>query len=183
MVGLLIIVAVVVIILLIAISTQRNLVNADELCGNAMSQIGVQQTSRWDALVNLSKMTQRYSDYEYQTLMSIVGERKNISQKSSASDVEVQEKLMSQVSDKLFALAEAYPDLKADNVYISTMDIINDYENKVRMSRMVYNDTVTKFNRLVRQFPSMIFAGMFGFAVREYLDTDAAKSEAPQINS
>lgn len=178
---LIVLIAVVVIVAAIAVSTQRNLVNTDELCGNALSQIGVQQTSRWDALVNLSKMTQKYSDYEYQTLMSIVGERKNISPKSSASEVEEQEKLLQQVSGKLFALAEAYPDLKADQVYITTMDSVNDYENKVRMSRMTYNDTVTKFNRLVRQFPSMIFAGMFGFSVRDYLQTDEAKTEVPQM--
>lgn len=178
---LIVLIVVVVIVAAIAISTQRNLVNTDELCGNALSQIGVQQTSRWDALVNLSKMTQKYSDYEYQTLMSIVGERKNISPKSSTSEVEEQEKLLQQVSSKLFALAEAYPDLKADQVYITTMDSVNDYENKVRMSRMTYNDTVTKFNRLVRQFPSMIFAGMFGFSVRDYLQTDEAKTEVPQM--
>ncbi len=181
MIALILIIAIIVIIVGVAISTQRNLVNADELCGNSMSQIGVQQTSRWDALVNLSKMTQKYSDYEYNTLMEIVAERKAISPKSSAAEAEAQEKLMQQVSEKLFAVAEAYPELKADQVYITTMDSVNDYENKVRMSRMTYNDTVTRFNRIVRQFPSNIFAGVFGFSIRDYLQTDEAKTEVPQM--
>lgn len=176
-----IIVLVIVLILVLAISAQRNLVRADEFCGNALSQIGVQQTSRWDALTNLSRMTQKYSDYEYQTLMGIVKERKNISPQSSASEVDNQEQLIRQVSDKLFALAEAYPELKADNIYLSTMDSVNDYENKVRISRMSYNDTVTKFNRLVREFPTMIFASMFGFHIREYLESDDGKADAPQM--
>lgn len=181
MVALMIVLVVLVFIVFLAISAQRNLVNADEFCGNALSQIGVQQTSRWDALTNLSKMTQKYSDYEYQTLMEIVKERKEISAKSRVTDVEEQEKLMQQVSDKLFAIAEAYPELKANQVYLSTMESVNAYEDKVRVSRMSYNDTVTKFNRLVRQFPTMIFAGMFGFQVRDYIQAEAAKTDTPQM--
>ncbi len=180
-----IIVLVFVILLIIfgatAVSSQRSLVSADELCGNALSQIGVQQTSRWDALVNLASLTQKYSDYEYKALMEIVKERKNISTKSTKDEVEHQEKLMNQVSDRLLAIAEAYPDLKTNEVYLSTMDSVNDYENKVRISRMSYNDTVTKFNRLVRQIPSSIFAGIFGFHTREYLESDQNKAEAPKM--
>lgn len=176
-----IIIVLVVLIAAFAVFAQRGLVNADELCGNALSQIGVQQTSRWDALTSLAKMTQKYSDYEYETLMKIVRERKEISPKSTAGEVDAQESLMAQVSGRLVALAESYPELKANTVYLSTMESVNDYENKVRVSRMSYNDTVTKYNRLVRQFPSAIFAGIFGFQVRTYLQTDESKTAVPVL--
>ncbi len=177
----LIVVILLVIIIGMAVSTQRNLVQIDEFCGNAMSQIGVQQTSRWDALTNLAKLTKDYSEFEYKSLMDIIASRKGISTRSTASDALEQDNLMDQLTAKIFAIGEAYPDLKANSVYLSTMDSLNDYENKVRISRMTYNDTVTKFNRIVRQFPSCLFAGMFHFTVRDYLEADANKTDMPKM--
>ena len=179
MIILLIIILLIVILAAIVISAQRSLVHTDELCGNALSQIGVQQTSRWDALTALAKLTKDYSSYEYDALMTVIEKRKNIGPDSAPADVAAQEGLMTQLTGKLVALAEAYPDLKANTVYLSTMDSVNDYENKVRISRMSYNDTVTRYNRLVRQFPSGIFAGMLGFSKRDYLESDNTKSDMP----
>lgn len=178
---LIILVILIILIAAAAISTQRSLVHTDELCGNALSQIGVQQTSRWDALTALAKMTKDYSSHEYDTLMAVIEKRRAISPDSTPAEVKVQETLMSQLTGKLAALAESYPDLKANTVYITTMNSVNDYENKVRISRMSYNDTVTRYNRLVRQLPSSIFAGMMGFSKREYLETDSSKSEMPVL--
>ena len=181
MTALIVIIVLLVVFALFAISVQRNLVHADELCGNALSQIGVQQTSRWDALTALAKMTKDYSAHEYDTLMAVIEKRKGIRPDSSPAEVAAQEGFMAQVAGKLVALAEAYPDLKANTVYISTMNSVNDYENKVRISRMSYNDTVTKYNRLVRQFPSSIFAGLFGFRRRDYIESDSEKSDMPAM--
>lgn len=174
-----VIIVLLVVLVLFAVSVQRNLVHADELCGNALSQIGVQQTSRWDALTALAKMTKDYSAHEYDTLMAVIGKRQGIRPDSSPDEVAAQEGLMAQVTGKLVALAEAYPDLKANTVYMTTMNSVNDYENKVRISRMSYNDTVTKYNRIVRQFPSSVFAGMFGFHKRDYIESDSAKTDMP----
>ncbi len=175
------IVVFVIVLVGMAISVQRSLVRADEFCGNALSQIGVQQASRWDALTTLAKLTKDYSDHEYNTLMGVIEKRKEVSSASSPAEVTAQENLMTQVTGRLAALAEAYPDLKANTLYISMMDSVNDYENKVRISRMSYNDTITKYNRMVRQFPSGIFAGMFGFGKRDYLESDSAKSGMPIV--
>lgn len=181
MIILLILVLLIVVIVGMAISAQRSLVKADELCGNAISQIGVQQTSRWDALTALAKLTKDYSSHEYETLMAVIGRRKGINPDSAPEDVNAQENLLNQVTNRLVALAEAYPDLKANTVYISTMDSVNNYENKVRISRMSCNDTITKYNRLVRQFPSSVFAGMMGFRKRDYLETDSSKTQMPAM--
>lgn len=164
-----------------AISIQRSLVRSDELCRNALSQIGVQQTSRWDALTALAKLAKDYSDHEYHTLMAVIEKRQNIRPDSTAAEIDAQEGLMAQLSGKLVALAEAYPDLKANTVYTNTMKSVDEYENKVRISRMSYNDTITKYNRTVRQFPSGLFAKIMGYGQREYLEADSAKTDMPAI--
>lgn len=162
-----------------AVSVQRSLVRSDELCRNALSQIGVQQTSRWDALTTLAKLTKDYSDHEYHTLMAVIEKRQSLRPDSTAAEIDAQERLMAQLSGKLAVLAEAYPEFKANTVYMDTMKSVNDYENKVRISRMSYNDTITKYNRMVRQFPSGLFAKMMGCGQREYLEADSAKTDMP----
>lgn len=170
-----------VIVIIFGISTQRSLVHSDELCGNALSQIGVQQTSRWDALTALAGLTKDYAAHEYDTLMAVIGKRQHITKNSSPAEIDSQEALLHQVTGKLAAIGEAYPELKANTVYITSMNSVNGYENKVRISRMSYNDTITKYNRKVRQFPSSVFAGIMGFAVRDYLEADSAKSDMPKF--
>ena len=85
-------------------------------------------------------------------------------------------------SQALRYLAEAYPDLKSTTLYLKTMDDVKHYEDNVRMSRMVYNDTVTKYNRLVRSLPGSLLAGGLGFAARDYLQDDPAKAEMPVMS-
>lgn len=163
------------------VSVQRNLVSVDELCANAMSSIGVQQNSRWDALTALADLTKQYSEHEYKTLMDVISQRKPISGSSSASEAEAQETMLTDAMNKFVAVAENYPDLKANQMYKETMDGVKQYEENVRMSRMVYNDTVTKFNRIIRQFPSNLIAGPLGFKVRDYLQTEDSKKEMPSM--
>lgn len=175
-----IIIGVVVLVIWI-ISTQRSLVKVDELCANALSQIGVQQNSRWDALGALADLTRQYSDHEYWTLMEVIGKRRQISASSTVADANVQENILTEAMGKLMAITEAYPELKASTMYTQTMDNINKYEQNVRLSRMSFNDTVTKYNRLLRQIPTCFIAGMLGFSKRDYLETPAEKAEMPSL--
>jgi len=176
-----ILIAIVVILILWAISAQRSLVNADELCSNALSQIGVQQNSRWDALGALADLTRQYSDHEYQTLMDVIGKRRSITASSSVADANAQENMLTEAMGKIMAISEAYPDLKANTMYTQTMESVNKYEQNVRMSRMTFNDAVTKYNRLLRQIPTSFIAGAFGFSKRDYLDTPQEKTEMPSM--
>ena len=121
------------------ITTQRELVHLDELCKNATSQISVQLNSRWDAITALANNT--------------ISERR-IGNVTTAEQINEQQGTISQVLGRLIAIGEAYPELKANTLYQEAMDGMRDYEEKVRMSRMVYNDTATKMNRMVRQWPS-----------------------------
>lgn len=163
------------------IITQRKLVAIDELVGNALSQIGVQLNSRWNALKSLMELTKSYDEHEYKTLEGIASKRSEIGSKSSAMDVENQEKNFTQALSRLIALGEAYPELKSNSLYSKTMESVNLYENQVRRSRMVYNDTVTKLNRAVRQFPASLIAGLLGFRQKDYLETDVDKVDMPTM--
>ena len=178
---LIIVIAVALLLILWIIGVQRKLVKKEELCKNAMSQIGVQQSSRWDALTALADLTKSYNEHEYNTLKDIIAQRANITAASSAKDADAQENALTSFAGRIIAVAEQYPQLKADGTYARTMDSVNTYENQVRMSRMVYNDTVTEYNRITRQFPDSIVAGMLGFGAKEYLQEVASKAEMPSM--
>jgi len=180
--AIIIVVAVVAIIVLWFVGVQRKLVSSDELCQNSMSQIGVQQQSRWDAVSALVKLTKSYNEHEYNTLVDVVRQRKDITRTSTAAEANTQEEVLATVSDRIRLVAEQYPELKANETYSKTMDSLNNYENQVRMSRMVFNDSVTKYNRIVRQFPDSLAAGILKFQVREYLKEVESKKELPEIN-
>ena len=176
-----IIIAVAALVVLWFVSAQRRLVNKEELCKNAMSQIGVQQSSRWDALTALAELTKSYNEHEYGTIKDVIAQRTAITSGSNAKAADAQEDMMTNVLNRIVAVAEQYPELKANENYGKTMDSVNLYENQVRTSRMVYNDTVTSYNRLVRQFPDSIAAGILGFAEKEYLQEVKSKAEMPSM--
>lgn len=177
-----IIVAIIAIVALWFMGIQRKLVSSDELCQNSMSQIGVQQQSRWDAVSALVKLTKSYNEHEYNTLVDVIKQRKDITRTSAAADANAQEDVLLAAAAKIRFVAEQYPELKADATYAKTMDSLNNYENQVRMSRMVFNDSVTKYNRIVRQFPDSIVASILKFPLREYLKEVESKRELPEIN-
>ena len=163
------------------ISVQRKLVKHEEICKNGLSQIGVQQTSRWDALKALAELTKGYSDYEYKTMTDTIAQRRPITANSSSADANAQESLFTQALSHLNVVVEKYPELKANENYIKTMDSVNTYTDQVRMSQMVYNDSVTKFNQLIRQFPDSIVASLFHFVSRDYLQVNEQKTEMPSM--
>lgn len=179
--GIIIVIAIIAVLVLWFIGVQRKLVAQDELCQNSMSQIGVQQQSRWDALTALVDLVKSYNEHEYNTLKDVIAMRKDINGTSTAEDVEQQEKVMTNLLRNIKVVAEQYPDLKANENYARIMDSVNTYENQVRVSRMVYNDTATKFNTLVRQFPDSLVASMLHFTVKEYLKEVESKSEMPSM--
>ncbi len=176
-----IILLLILIIVIWFISSQRKLAVMDENINNAMSQIGVQMSSRWDALTALLDLTKGYAEHEYKTLSETIKARRSITADSTAKDVTAQENILTDALGKIMAVAESYPDLKANQNYIKTMDSVNDYENKVRQSRLIYNDSVTKLNRQIRMFPTSIIAGMLGFSKRDYLETESEKASMPSM--
>lgn len=163
------------------ITTQRHLVLLDENIDNAMSQIGVQLSGRWDALSALLDLTKGYAEHEYKTLSGTIRARCPITAGSSVRDASEQENLLIGAMERIMAVAEQYPALKANQSYQKTMDSVNKYEAMVRQSRLIYNDSVTKLNRTIRMFPVSLVAGMMGFSRRDYLEANEDKANMPAM--
>ena len=178
---LIIVIIVLALLVLWVISVQRKLVNQDELCKNSMSTIGVQQESRWDALTGMVELVKSYNEHEYNTLRDVIAQRRPIDGNSSAEEADQQENLMGQVASRLNVVIEQYPDLKANENYSKAMDAVDKYTNMVRTSKMVYNDTATNYNKLIRQVPDSFVASLFGFKVREYLKIEDQKTGMPSL--
>ena len=176
-----IIIAILAVLLFWGIGFQRKLVNQEELCKNAMSQIGVQQNSRWDALTALVELVKSYNEHEYNTLKDVISMRQPLGRNSTAAEVNAQENAINDAMRQINVAVERYPELKANENYAKAMDSVNLYENQVRMSRMVYNDTVTKYNKIVRQFPDSVVAGLLKFETKEYLAEPQGKTDMPSM--
>ncbi len=181
MIPLIIAIVIIALIIIWAISVQRRLVLLDENISNAMSQIGVQLSSRWDALTALLDLTKGYSEHEYKTLSDTVKMRRSITSSSTAEEASEQDNIITEAMGRIMAVAESYPDLKANTNYQKTMDSVNKYENMVRQSRLIYNDSVTKLNRAIRMFPTSVIASMLGFSRRDYLAAEDSKSDMPSM--
>lgn len=179
---LVVIIALVVIVLLYIYNTQRKLVSIDELCKNALSQIEVQLNSRWDALLALAKTAAQYAKHESETLINVINARRGANV-TTAEEAQQQQGELSQVVGRLLAIGEAYPDLKANDLYVKAMDSVNSYEENVRLSRQVYNDTATKMNRMVRMWPSSFVASMLNFREKDYFKADdSKKTQYPDLD-
>ena len=175
-------IAIIVLIALWAISTQRKLVVLDENISNAMSQIGVQLSSRFDALTALLDLAKSYAKHESETLIKTIKSRRIvITAKSTPEDVLRQEGIISEALCRIAMVSEHYPELKANETYITTMDAVQTFENMVRTSRLVYNDSVTKLNREIRMFPTTIIAAVLGFRQRNYLEDQPSKADMPSM--
>jgi len=182
MVATIIIIAVLVILVIWGVGVQNKLVKADEISKNALKQINVQQVSRFDALKALVKLTREYAEYEGKTLTDVIGAR-NISRGSNptVADINQNEAMLSKLTTQVLAVAEQYPNLKASEGYTQTMKDIKSYEENVRLARMTFNDTVTRFNNLARMFPGSVVASLLHFPPKEYLAEDTSKTEYPDI--
>ena len=183
----LVIIALVVIVGGYFISTQRSLVNLDELCKNALSQIEVQLNSRFDAVIALAKTAAQYAKHESETIIQTVqargGNLGNGNLPATPESINQQSDLLTQMMGRLNVVFERYPELKASDLYKEAQQGMKQYEENVRMSRMIYNDTATKMNRMVRQWPSSIVASILHFGLKEYLKTDSEeKKQYPNLD-
>jgi LemA protein len=183
--ALIIIIVLAVIVIGYFISTQRSLVNLDELCKNALSQIEVQLNSRFDAVVALAKAAAQYAKHESETILETIqarGGNSGVAANTPAA-INAQTDLLSQMMGKLNVVVERYPEQKASDLYKETQEGMKQYEEHVRMSRMIYNDTATKMNRMVRQWPSSIVASMLHFDIKDYLKVDEEqKKQYPNLD-
>ena len=139
----LIILAVIALLVVWVIGVQRKLVEKDELCKNALSQIGVQQASRWDALTALVELVKSYNEHEYNTLRDVIAQRKTINGSSSVAEAQAQEQVLTGLVRNINLVAEQYPDLKANENYAKCMDSVNVYDLQSFAQTPDFNDDIT----------------------------------------
>lgn len=175
-----VIVLIIILLIVWGIKLYNRMISHKEMVTNAMAQIATQVESRWDALSNLIQATKNYQTHESETLTNIVAQRSGVNKNSSVDTIEKDDRAFQQALRAIDVVVEQYPNLKAADVYQNTMASVNNYENNVRHSRMVFNDTVAKYNRLIKSFPNSIVAGMTGFQPEDYFESTPEKQEMPQ---
>ena len=145
------------------VSVRKKLAIMDENINHSMNQIGVQLSSRFDALLSLLDFTKKYAGYEAQTLTDEVNEKRCIIMETSTpEEVLRQEGVINEVLFRTQTVLD-------ENEYIKCMDAVECYEKMVQTSRLIYNDSVTKLNRELHIFPTSVLAHMLGFEKRDYL--------------
>ena len=178
-----VILAVLVVLVLWIIGMYNRLVRSRNRVDNAWAQIEVQLKRRWDLIPNLIETVKGYAAHERGTFEAVTAARTAAQQAQGPAATAQAEGILGQALGKLFAVAEAYPDLKASQNFLDLQAQLTDTENKVAVSRQVYNDTVLTFNNAIQTFPAVILANSFGFTKREFFEvTQAAEREVPQVS-
>lgn len=152
------------------ISVQRSLAGMTGNINNAMSQIGLQISSQCELLTSLLDLTNWYAVDECRTILKTIKAGTLITKDSLPEDARKQEQIIAETKAMIIEAAEGCPDLKSDPSYIKAMEAVQQYENMLQTSRLIYNDSVTKFNNTIRIFPVSMIAGVIGFSNRAYLD-------------
>lgn len=183
------------ILLLIGVAAYNALVTARNQYKNAYSQIDVQLRRRYDLIPNLVETVKGYMGHERETLEAVIQARNsamsagqraagNPGDPQTMQELNKAEGQLTGSLGRLIALAEAYPDLKANTTMASLQEELSATENKIAFSRQAYNDTVTSYNTKRATFPTVIFAGMFGFTDASLLESveSPAQREAPRVS-
>lgn len=182
------------VVVIYAIVIYNNLVSSRNLVANSFAQIDVQLTRRYDLIPNLIEAVKGYMQHERGTLEAVIAARNtavnglraaanNPTDASAMQQLSSAEAALTQNMGRLFALAENYPDLKANENMMQFQEELTSTENKVSFARQAFNDSVLAYNNKRQVFPNNIFAGMFNFAAADYFQIDnVAHREAPRVS-
>lgn len=144
----------------------------EQKVSNSWSQISVQLKAKINLIPNLLEVTKQYAEYEKDLFTSITEQRTKLINSESANENIKNNLDLNRDINKLYAVAEAYPDLKANETFLNLQNKITDIEDKIAVYRQFYNDTVMLHNRFIQSFPHNIVAGLFGHKEIEYLKFD-----------
>lgn len=177
-----ILLAVVVVVAAWLVFTYNGLITLKNRVDEAWSDIDVQLKRRYDLIPNLVSTVQGYATHEAGTFEKVTAARTAAMAATSPHDKAVAENALSSTLKSIFALSEAYPDLKANTNFMKLQDELSDTENKVQASRRFYNGNVRDFNTKLQVFPTNLIAGMIGFVKREFFEIgNEAERAVPQV--
>src|SRR5581483_4681260 len=179
----LVVVAVVLLLVLWLVALYNRLVRLRNRVDNAWAQIEVQLKRRHDLIPNLVETVKGYAAHERETFEEVTRARAAAQQAQGPAQAAAAEGILGQALGRLLAVAEAYPELKANENFLDLQAQLRDTEDKIAVSRQVYNDTVLTYNNAIQTFPAVMLANSFGFARREFFEVeDAAEREPPQVS-
>jgi LemA protein len=179
-----IVLGVIVVIALWVVTVYNGLVAMRQRVGQAFADIDVQLKQRHDLIPNLVETVKGYAAHERGTLEAVTQARNTAMAAQGPAQQAAAENMLSGALRQLFALSEAYPDLKANANFQQLQAELTDIENKLAAARRFFNNAVQEYNTGIQQFPAALFAGIFGFAPREFFDVGEerkALDQAPQV--
>jgi LemA protein len=177
-----VVIVVVVLLLLFLVLLYNGLVQKRNRVGNAWAQIDVQLKRRHDLIPNLVETVKGYAAHERGTFEAVTQARAQAAGAQTPAAAAAAENVLTQALGRLFAVAEAYPELKANQNFLELQAQLQDTEDKIAISRQVYNDTVLTYNNAIQVFPAVLFAGALGFGPREFFAADEGDREAPAVS-
>ncbi len=192
--SLVIFLALILAIIFFTVGIYNSLVNLRNRVKNAFAQIDVQLTRRYDLIPNLVEAVKGYMKHERETLEAVINARNTAvssldaakldpSNAAAIKELGASEGALGAALGRLFALSEAYPDLKANQNMMQFQEELSSTENKVAFSRQAFNDAVLGYNNKAENFPNNIIAGMFKFELASFLEIDSEeKREVPEVS-
>ena len=176
-----IVVGVLLILVFYAIGVYNNLINARNKAKDQFSQIDVQLKRRSDMIPNLVETVKGYAKHEEKTLKEVIEARNKMATASGINEEVEASNAVTSALNKLFALSEAYPELKANENFMSLQNDLKDTEDKISYARQFYNDTVLTYNNKVEMVPSNIVASIFKFKKATFFETSEEDKKTPEV--
>ena len=175
-------IGIVVAILLILVGLYNTLVSAKNKVDEAWSDIEVQLKRRYDLIPNLVETVKGYAKQESSVLENVTKARTMAMGAGSMQEKLKDENMLSGALKSLFAVSEAYPDLKSNQNFMKMQGDLTDTEDKIQAARRFYNGNVRDYNTKIQQFPGNIFASMFGFGKKDFFDIDEKGVEGQPVS-
>ncbi len=181
MTGLIIVLIVLVLLVIWMIGVYNKLVQGRNKVKNAFAQIDTQLQRRFDLIPNLVETVKGYASHEKELLENVTASRSGYMNATTNAEKMAADNQLTSTLKSLFAVAENYPELKANENFSKLQDDLKGTEDKVAFSRQFYNDSVTMYNNSLQIFPNNIVAGMFNFKEEELFKTEDAAKAAPKV--
>jgi LemA protein len=181
MLWIVILIALVLVVVLALVALYNRLVRFRNRVDNAWAQVDVQLRRRYDLIPNLVETVKGYAAHERETFEAVTQARARAQAAQGPAEQGAAEGILGQALGRLFAVAEDYPELQADENFRQLQTELGETENRIAVSRQVYNDTVLTYNNAIQTVPGVFFAGPFGFTKREFFELEGEAREAPRV--
>ena len=180
--GLIAVIAVVAVLIIACIGGYNSLVSKETTVEEQASNIDTQLQRRADLIPNLVSTVKGYTDHETEVFTAVTEAREKLMSAGTMAEKSQANDEVSTALGKLIAIAESYPELKSDTVYVSLMDELAGTENRISYARKTYNEAVASYNKAIKKFPGVLFANMFGFEKAEMFEASEGAETVPEVS-